>query len=63
MPFLTQFKIMKLKIDTFSIFMNSFVEQSVDKPLVIRKCRITLLTKFMMMKLKTDVFSVSMIFL
>ena len=54
---------MKLKLDAFSIFMNSFVEQSVDKPLVIRKCRITLLTKFMMMKLKTDVFSVSMIFL
>ena len=32
-------------------------------PLIIRKCRITLLTKFTIMKLKTDVFTVSTIFL
>ena len=43
--------------------MDSFVEQSVDKPLVMKKCRIPLLNKFAMMKLKFDGFSVSMIFL
>ena len=73
--FLTKFEIMKLKIDAFSIFtiflsappkdlrINSFAEQSVDKLLIIRKCRIPLLTKFAMKKLKTDVFSASMIYL
>ena len=73
--FLTKFEIMKLKIDAFSIFtiflsappkdlrINSFAEQSVDKLLIIRKCRIPLLTKFAMTKLKIDVFSASMIFL
>ena len=34
--FFTKSKIMKLKIE----WINSFVEQFVDKPLVIRKCRI-----------------------
>ena len=73
-PSLTNFKIMKLKIDVFSIFImffkvlyqknlwiNSFVGQFVDTPL--RKCRIPLLTKFTMMKLKIDVFSVFTILL
>ena len=32
-------------------------------PVVIRKCRTTLLTKFTIMKLKTDAFTVSKIFL
>ena len=62
---------MKLKIDAFSIFMiffkahesinvDSFVKQSIDKPLVTR---IPLFTKFTIMKLKIDVFSVWIIFL
>ena len=74
-PFLTKFEVLKLKIDAFNIFVillsslpknlwiNSFVEQCVDQPLVIRKCIIPLLTKFTTMKLNIDVFSVSMIFL